>query len=129
MIRVKDEQISLREAAEMTGYSADYIGQLIRAKKLPGKQVFSNVSWVTTKEAVLEYAQKDKKNKIPLTSQKSRLNEMLFSPEGLTRLYAVISGIVICVFCVFILLFAYVLAVSVDHRINSEYLEKVEYAG
>ena len=129
MMRSKEEQISLREAAEMTGYSSDYIGQLIRSGKLPGKQVFSNVSWVTTKEALLEYAQKDKKNKTASVIQKTRLRETIMSPEVLTRIYAVISGVVICVFCVFILLFAYVLAVSVDHRINSDYLEKVEYAG
>ncbi len=47
--------ISLKEAAKVTGYSADYIGQLIRAGKIPGKQVYSNISWVTTAEAVLDY--------------------------------------------------------------------------
>ena len=53
--------ISLKEAAKISGYSPDYVGQLIRAGKLSGKQIFSNVSWVTTEEAITEYLQKEKK--------------------------------------------------------------------
>jgi hypothetical protein len=37
------EYISLKEAADITGYSSDYIGQLIRSGKLEGKQVFQHV--------------------------------------------------------------------------------------
>lgn len=51
----KDGYISLKEAAEMSGYASDYIGQLIRKGKLPGKQVYSNVAWVTTEEALRTY--------------------------------------------------------------------------
>lgn len=53
--------ISLKEAAKLSGYSADYIGQLIRAGKLPGKQVYCNVAWMTTAEAIEAYQNKDKK--------------------------------------------------------------------
>src|SRR5204862_5451596 len=47
--------ISLKEAAKLSGYSADYVGQLIRNRKLEGKQVFSNVAWMTTEEALQKY--------------------------------------------------------------------------
>lgn len=47
--------ISLKEAASISGYSADYIGQLIRAGKIPGKQVYVNIAWMTTAEAVMAY--------------------------------------------------------------------------
>ena len=47
--------ISLKEAAELSGYSADYIGQLIREGKIPGKQVYTNIAWMTTEEAVMSY--------------------------------------------------------------------------
>jgi hypothetical protein len=47
--------ISLKEAAEISGYAPDYIGQLIRKGKLPGKQVYSNVAWVTTEDALRSY--------------------------------------------------------------------------
>jgi hypothetical protein len=51
--------INLKEASAISGYSADYVGQLIRQGKIPGKQVACNVQWMTTKEAVLGYKQGD----------------------------------------------------------------------
>lgn len=52
--------ITLKEASKMTGYSPDYLGQLIRKGKLTGKQVYLNVAWVTTEEAIREYLEKNK---------------------------------------------------------------------
>ena len=49
------EYITLKEAGEISGYSPDYIGQLIRRGKLEGKQVYANVAWVTTKNALEGY--------------------------------------------------------------------------
>ncbi len=54
--------ISLKDAAKESGYSADYIGQLIRAGKIPGKQVYTNISWMTTAEAVIDYKNTSKAN-------------------------------------------------------------------
>ncbi len=53
--------ITLKEASKMTGYSPDYLGQLIRKGKLEGKQVYLNVAWMTTEEAVAEYLEKNNK--------------------------------------------------------------------
>lgn len=53
--------ISLKEAAEISGYSSDYVGQLIRAGKIYGEQVYSNVVWMTTEEEILAYKNKSKK--------------------------------------------------------------------
>lgn len=50
--------ISLKDAAKISGYSADYIGQLIRAGKIPGKQVCCTVAWMTTADAVTAYKNK-----------------------------------------------------------------------
>ena len=58
----KEKFISLKEAAELSGYSPDYVGQLIRQGKLPGKQVFLNVAWMTTEGAVKEYVRRGSKN-------------------------------------------------------------------
>jgi hypothetical protein len=52
--------ITLKEAASISGYSADYIGQLIRNGKITGKQVYTNITWMTTAEAVLEYKKNGK---------------------------------------------------------------------
>ena len=53
--------ITLKHASEISGYSPDYIGQLIRAGKIPGKQVYANITWMTTAQAVLGYKNKAKK--------------------------------------------------------------------
>jgi len=59
MTEVTDKDlISLKDAAKISGYSPDYIGQLIRAGKISGKQVYCNVQWMTTAEAVMEYKTK-----------------------------------------------------------------------
>lgn len=57
----KDKYISLKEAARISGYSSDYIGQLIRSGKIWGKPVYTNIAWRTTAEEVLSYKHKKKK--------------------------------------------------------------------
>jgi len=52
--------ITLKEAAKISGYSPDYLGQLIRKGKLTGKQIYLNVAWVTTEEALDEYLKANK---------------------------------------------------------------------
>src|SRR6185369_8453746 len=69
--------ISLKEAAKISGYSADYVGQLIRSGKLEGKQVFSNVAWMTTEEAIQKYLRRQSvpagpKNWLQVFSDKMR---------------------------------------------------------
>jgi hypothetical protein len=59
----KQDFITLKEAAELSGYSPDYLGQLIRNGKIEGQQVFLNTAWMTTKEAVLGYVEKSKGKK------------------------------------------------------------------
>lgn len=50
-----DGYITLKEAAKISGYSADYIGQLIRKGKIRGRQVYTNIAWVTTEEDLRAY--------------------------------------------------------------------------
>jgi hypothetical protein len=57
------EYITLKEASELSGYSPDYIGQLIRRGKLTGKQVYANVAWVTTRDALSGYLEEKGKTK------------------------------------------------------------------
>ncbi len=73
----------MKEAAQISGYSADYVGQLIRAGKIPGKQVYVNVAWMTTAESVLNYKNKSKKDtqktglKDKIQNQKRKLQMQL----------------------------------------------------
>lgn len=55
--------ISLKEASIISGYSPDYIGQLIRGGKIPGKQIYCNVAWMTTADAILSYKNNGEKTK------------------------------------------------------------------
>lgn len=117
MDRKNDELISLREAAKISGYSSDYIGQLIRSGKLEGKQVFSNVAWMTTEEAVLAYMEGSKK---PVTAH---WLDTYLNPAMLSRLYTGMVWFVAGVMVLFILFLSYILAVSVDHRLEMQSLQ------
>ena len=128
MNKDKNELITLKEAAELTGYSSDYIGQLIRSGKLSGKQVFTNVAWMTTREAVFDYAQRDKKNMSSHSTQKKNYAEYFHSPDFFVKLYTYSGWTVVVVLLLFVLLFAYIFSVSIDHRINANYLQTIEYA-
>lgn len=55
-----DGYITLKEAAKISGYSADYIGQLIRKGKIHGRQVYTNIAWVTTEEDLRAYLSGEK---------------------------------------------------------------------
>ena len=88
MTKENKEYISLKEAAEITGYSADYVGQLIRSGKLEGKQVFLNVAWMTTREALQKYAQKDKRGK---DSQAQRASAEAFSVAPICMVVEAVS--------------------------------------
>ncbi len=120
----QDEYITLKEAAQITGYTPDYIGQLIRAGKLEGKQVYSNVAWVTTREALEEY-QSDKDGKSDQSSSEW-WRKMLNSPDTLVQLFSGISWIVIALLSVIIILLAYVFAVSLDNRISNRNLQEAQ---
>jgi len=55
--------ISLKEASKISGYSSDYIGQLIREGKISGKQVYSNIQWMTSAQEVINYKNIKKQKK------------------------------------------------------------------
>ena len=70
----KEEYISLKEASRISGYSPDYIGYLIRTGKIPGRMVYTGVSWQTTREAILAYKNRQQRKKGKMTL-KERVNE------------------------------------------------------
>ena len=72
--------ISLKDAAKISGYSADYIGQLIRAGKIPGKQVYCNIAWMTTAKAIREYQKNGSNSKGSITT-KAKNRYRLFAME------------------------------------------------
>lgn len=103
--------ITLKQAAEIANYTPDYVGQLIRAGKIRGEQVYSHLAWVTTESEIKAYLADKQRIAAPPDVMPSYM-------QSITRyaLYSVIG------LCVGILLFLqYVLYVSIDRHINSAY--------
>jgi hypothetical protein len=132
------EYITLREAADISGYAPDYVGQLIRKGKLPGKQVYSNVAWVTTEVALKEYmrvAEEARKarpwvkkgNKFSQFIQKYR-TRMASEFEAIKLYRAALYGIIVFSVTLSFLLF-FIFSVSLDAwmtRRSTERIEKVD---
>ena len=117
--------ISLKEAAKMSGYSPDYVGQLIRSGKITGKQIFSNVAWVTTEDAILEYLQKEKKGRsVSETAGSVRVIDIIFSAEGLAWTYAIVAWVAIGIMGLFVVFLISVFAISLDHTVNQKYVQQ-----
>ena len=78
IMTIREEQqrglITLKEASERFGYSPDYIGQLIRKGKIPGKQVYAAVAWMITPEALKAYLETDGRPRIK-KAKHARKNE------------------------------------------------------
>jgi hypothetical protein len=129
-LKTKD-YISLKEASEISGYSPDYVGQLIRAGKLQGKQVFQQVVWVTTEKDLRAYM--DTKRSAVSRSEKQSLLEWLkriFSkrhgpvevPHLANRILSVAVGVTIALF----LLLFYIFSSSLEQRLNQNALHTIE---
>lgn len=103
--------ITLKEAADISNYSADYIGQLIRAGKIEGHQVYSNVAWVTTEESVRNYL--IAKNK---SLYKPEYSESVVDTAENFSFY--ILYLVLGLSAVSLILLAYIFAVSLDKAIE-----------
>ena len=120
----KEKYISLKEAASLSGYTPDYVGQLIRRGKLPGKQVFSHVAWMTTEEALQAYIEKNKKGstyKAP-----SRWRDHVASITTFSTVSKLVVGATLTFVVVFILFLIYVSSVSIDRHIEQTYQQKLQ---
>ena len=110
----------------MSGYTPDYVGQLIRSGKLPGKQVFANVAWMTTEEAIRDYM--DKKRGAPLTKGAvsttfmDSIRREIESPRLVKRL----SIALIIVSVAFLMLVFYIFSTSLDQRLNQRAIQRLE---
>ena len=111
--------ITLKEAAAIANYSPDYIGQLIRAGKIRGEQVYSNVAWVTTEKEIQAYLA----DKSRVVSDESLEADLLSHPAIKYSLYSLITAI-----AAFLLVLQYILYVSIDTRISEWFVAPVNAA-
>ncbi len=72
--------ISLKKAAEISGYTQDHLGYLIRKKRLGGKKIGRN--WFTTEKALSSY----------LLAKKFVAVEDIFSSERKSKLSFLFAG-------------------------------------
>lgn len=114
----KSKYISLKKASKLSGYSSDYLGQLIREGKLHGKQVYSNVAWVTTEKSVQEYLNNKKKPSDGLTLLKKRIS--------FYRIFKTLKVLGIIIAIIIFLFIFYIASVSIDRKINKNALEKAQ---
>lgn len=104
--KIKDNKnhITLKQAAEISGYSSDYIGQLIRQGKIDGKQVYFNTAWVTTEEEIRKYLATKAKGKDPNAFRghylriKHNLSDWVFSFSPMVIIKSFIYSFLILIF-------------------------------
>lgn len=105
--------ITLKEAAEISGYAPDYIGQLIRGGKIRGEQVYANVAWVTTEDEVRAYMT-DKSRTVSNPQDYEKI--AVLSTRALSYVLYTVITVLVCA----LLVMQYILYVSFDDRITSE---------
>ena len=107
--------LTLKEAADKTEYTPDYIGQLIRAGKIEGKQVYSSVAWVANESSLKQYLATRGKDG-SFSGDTSAFAQL---PEYLRPLlYLVIVASI-----VFIVILLHVLSVAIDKALSRSYEE------
>lgn len=122
---MKENYITLKEAAEVSGYSSDYIGQLIRQGKLPAKKIYSNIAWLTTEDAVLKYIDKVEargnlaSKVIDKSTQVGRLIKINLDPF---RMYKFLSYLGILIAGLLFLIIFYIFSNVVDDKIEKRAL-------
>ena len=127
----KEKLITLKEASTISGYAPDYIGQLIRKGKIPGKQVYHAVAWMTTENAVREYIEKNLdgrddslKGRIRYAAKDTRL--LILGWVDSTKPLKLILYVTIGLTIVFTLILFYILSVVIDKALNENALQRVE---
>jgi len=124
----KRNHISLKEAAEISGYSPDYLGQLIRSGKLKGEQVYLNVAWMTTEDALRDYMeQKGRKGVVSNSSPLTSFGRDVFSLRFLESAYAFAGWATIGVLALFVLSLGYVFSVTIDRQIEEQAVRSITY--
>lgn len=104
--------LTLKEASERTEYTPDYIGQLIRAGKIEGKQVYSNVAWVANEASLRSYLEmKGKESQLAPSSQ-------VFAERYPHLIKPFLYGVIVFSSLLFVVLI-HVLSVTIDRAIAS----------
>lgn len=68
--------LTLKEASRISGYSSDYLGQLIRSGKIRGEKVFCQVTWKIDLNDLENYKNSNSGNNASVDAKKEANNEI-----------------------------------------------------
>ena len=125
--------ITLKEASLLSGYSSDYVGQLIRSGKISGKRVYANPVWMTTEKDLMDYIEANRPNGSSDKSSESKISNIfrswrtrVRSELEILKLYKGILYFSITVSLVFSLFVFYVFSVNFDAWLSQRSNQGVE---
>lgn len=128
----KQKYITLKEAAKISGYAPDYVGQLIRSGKIPGKQVYCTVAWMTTEEALRQYIKRNegqKKNvglREKLIERMRQIKTRILLEMKLAKLFKTALYFTIILSVGFSLLLFYIFSLSIEKKLQQRAIEKIQ---
>lgn len=123
-MKQKDTYISLKEASQISGYAPDYIGQLIRSGKLPGKQVYTNIAWMTTEEAIREYMER-RQSGSDAVSAREKILTLFKNEKKLRGLFKIVVFIALMVLLALAVLLFYIFSASLEERLNDKAVQQI----
>lgn len=112
--------ITLKEASEISGYAPDYVGQLIRQGKLPGRQIYSSIAWMTNESAIRQYIKRNQKSK---NDGMSNVVRSWFVSGRVFLLIRAMCFLLIAFIAATLLLLFYVFVTSIDYRLQQQMMQ------
>jgi hypothetical protein len=129
---IPEGHITLKEAARISGYAPDYVGQLIRKGKLYGRQVYVSTAWVTTEDAVRKYLAGEATGPEAATgspelgaAMQFLENRMLSDVRVSGAIRLVLYGAIAASVCLTLMLF-YIVSVGIEHRLGERAVERAQ---
>jgi len=110
--------ITLKEAAKIANYSPDYVGQLIRAGKIHGEQVYASTAWVTTPDEVLAYLE----NKQRIVSRAQWFKFTMLRMKSSIAVYVFIALCTVSVLLMQYILYTSMLLSTTEH-FNTDFVD------
>lgn len=114
--------ITLKEAAKISGYAPDYLGQLIRKGKLKGKRIFLNEAWVTTEEDVRAYLASDGKSRHYASAE-------FFETKKFKKIVRIVLYVCLSISILLILFLFYAFSSILDGSLQQNALRAVQTGG
>lgn len=123
----KEKFLTLKEASDISGYAPDYIGQLIRKGKVSGKQIYHNVAWVTTEDAIRKYMEEERRKPKGFITRKlyQAQAELTRPTKNLPKALKLALYFSIITLILFIVFLFYIFSVNLEKKLQQKILNKV----